>query len=188
MARLTDIKVENFIGTFLECDGKGDGKYGDTIEDWVVHDVLGLYNSNLGEGPDVQNGDWPIEIKSQREDTTSNITLTSLNHRDLQSYNKWSKDKKEKINSDIFFVRYRHYGDLIEITDIIIILRKEYKDDFIKKIEKALMNPNKVCDGVIVETGNSPRLRITQAQLRKEILRNSSRAKNSTIDTLFEMC
>lgn len=187
MLRLTDIKVENFIGTILEADGKGDGKYGNKIEKWVVDEVLGLNSSNTGEGPDVQNGTWPIEIKSQRENTNSNITLTSLSPTDLQSYDNWSDEKKEKVNSDIIFVRYSLSGDVITITDIIVILRKEYTDMFVEKIEKALQKPNRVCDGVIIETGEYPRLRITQHQLVKEILRHSSRAKNSTIDTLFEV-
>ena len=187
MTRLTDIIVENFIGTFLECDGKGDGKYGSTIEEWVVYDVLGLNDYNKGEGPDIMNGEWPVEIKSQRESTSSYITLTGLTDKDLRGYGNWSNLKKEKVNSDIIFVRYNLYGDLIEIVDIIVILRKEYTESFVSKIENALANPDKVCDGIKIELGDSPRLRITQKHLQQEILRNSSKAKKSTIDVMFEV-
>lgn len=48
--RLTDIKLENYIGTVLEAEGVGDGKYGNEIEKWVVFNVLGLDSYNTGEG------------------------------------------------------------------------------------------------------------------------------------------
>ena len=185
--RLTDIKVDKYIGTFLECEGNGDGKYGNAIEKWVVYDILGLDDYNNGEGPDIENGEHSIEIKSQRSDTTSNITLTGLSPSDLECYGNWSSAKKKKVNSDFIFVSYDAHDGIIEITDITIILRSEFTDIFEKKIQRALDRPNKVIDGVLVETGKYPRLRITQDRLGKDILRKSSKVPYSTIDTLFEV-
>lgn len=185
--RLTEIKVDKFIGTILECEGKGDGKYGTAIEKWVVYNVLGLDDYNTGEGPDIVNEEHSIEIKSQRSNTTSNITLAGLSPRDLDCYGNWSSEKKKKVNSDFIFVNYDAYDGIIEITDITIILRSEFTDIFEKKIQRALVRPNKVIDGVLVETGKYPRLRITQDRLGKDILRKSSKVPYSTIDTLFEV-
>ena len=185
--RLTDIKLDNYIGTVLEVEGEGDGKYGNVIEKWVVYNVLGLDSYNTGEGPDILNGEHSIEIKSQRTGTKSNITITGLSPSDLKSYDNWSEAKKQKANSDFIFVTYDAYDGVIEIADIIVILRSEFADVFERKIRAALARPDKHIDGVIVETGKYPRLRITQDRVTKDIIRKSGKAKHSTIDTLFEV-
>jgi len=185
--RLTDIKLENYIGTVLEAEGVGDGKYGNEIEKWVVFNVLGLDSYNTGEGPDIINGEHCIEIKSQSTHTDANITITGLTPSDLKSYDNWSEAKKQKTNSDFIFVTYDAYDGVIEIVDMIVILRSEFADVFERKIRAALDRPGKTIDGVIVETGKYPRLRITQDRIRKDIIRKSGKAKHSTIDTLFEV-
>ena len=185
--RLTDIKLDNYIGTVLEVEGEGDGKYGNVIEKWVVHNVLGLDSYNTGEGPDILNGEHSIEIKSQSTHTKSNITITGLSPSDLKSYDNWSEAKKQKANSDFIFVTYDAYDGVIEIADMIVILRSDFADVFEGKIRAALARPDKHIDGVIVETGKYPRLRITQDRITKDIIRKSGKAKHSTIDTLFEV-
>ena len=185
--RLTDIKLDNYIGTVLEVEGEGDGKYGNVIEKWVVHNVLGLDSYNTGEGPDILNGEHSIEIKSQSTHTKSNITITGLSPSDLKSYDNWSEAKKRKANSDFIFVTYDAYDGVIEIADMIVILRSDFADVFEGKIRAALARPDKHIDGVIVETGKYPRLRITQDRITKDIIRKSGKAKHSTIDTLFEV-
>ena len=186
--RLTEINTKKFIGTVLECEGNGDGKYGNRIEKWVVHDVLELDGYNIGGGPDILNEEHSLEIKSQRSNTTSNITLVALSQGDYVSYNNWSNAKKKKVNCDFIFVDYDAYDDIIEITDITVIRRSEFAAIFELKIQRALDNPNKVIDGVIFEYGKYPKLRITQNRLRKDILRKSCKYQYSTIDsTLFEI-
>lgn len=185
--RLTDIKLENYIGTVLEVEGIGDGKYGNVIEKWVVHYVLGLDSYNTGEGPDILNGEHSVEIKSQSTHTDANVTITGLTPSDLKSYDNWSELKKQKVNSDFIFVTYDAFDGVIEIVDMIVILRSEFADIFERKIRAALARPGKTIDGVIVETGKYPRLRITQDRVKKDIIRKSSKAKHSTIDSLFEV-
>jgi hypothetical protein len=185
--RLTEIKLENYIGKVLEVEGAGDGKYGNVIEKWVVKNVLGLDSYNTGEGPDISNGEHSIEIKSQSTHTKSNITIANLSPSDLESYDNWSELKKKKVHSDFIFVTYDTYDDVIEIVDMIVILRSEFADIFERKIRAALDRPGKTIDGVIIENGNRLKLRITQDRMRKDIIRKSSKAKHSTIDTLFEV-
>ena len=82
---------------------------------------------------------------------------------------------------------YDAYDGVIEIVDMMVILRSEFADIFERKIRSALARPGKTIDGVIVETGKYPRLRITQDRVKKDIIRKSSKAKHSTIDSLFEV-
>jgi hypothetical protein len=194
LTRLTSIKAKELIGTFLECDGygTGDGKYGSRIQDWIVYEVLELNGYNDGEGPDIP-GDGKfcdIEIKSQRLGTASAITLTSLVESDWRGFSSWSEQKKRKVNSDFIFVNYIIVGgDLIQITNIYVIQRHEFADVFENLINTALSRPNKRIQGdIIAESGNNPRIRITQNRLKKDILRKSNITRKSTIDTLFEMC
>ena len=82
---------------------------------------------------------------------------------------------------------YDAYDGVIEIADMIVILRSDFAYVFEGKIRAALARPDKHIDGVIVETGKYPRLRITQDRITKDIIRKSGKAKHSTIYTLFEV-